>query len=172
MRRQTTTPSDVLFIFPAHATLLSNFIGLLGPQTVGLEPEPLLDTILALGLIALENNNIGEPKDDESFAQYLQTISLISANTPSPSLRGHAHYLTSTVLRSHPHDLVRLTFIRDTLEFCPYENLKASAVSWLKGETLEANAPHAATENTAASDEAETNIFATSVAISTVAPYL
>lgn len=153
-------------IFPEHATILSNFVGALGPQTVGLEPEALLDATLAHGLIALENNNVGEPKDDDSFAQYLQTISIISANTPSPSLRGHAHYLTSTVLRSHPHDLVRLTFIRDTLEHCPYENLKASAVSWLKGETLEANTPHAN------DDDEATNIFATEVALSTVAPYL
>jgi hypothetical protein len=159
---------STMSIFPDHATILSNFIGALGPQTVGLEPEALLDTILAIGLIALEQNNVGEPKDDESFAQYLQTISLISANTPSPSLRGHAHYLTTTVLRSHPHDLVRLTFIRDTLEHCPYENLKASAVSWLKGETLEANAPQAQSTN----EDGETNIFATPVALSTVAPYL
>ncbi|OAL44577.1 DUF1760-domain-containing protein [Pyrenochaeta sp. DS3sAY3a] len=161
--------SAAISIFPGHAAILKNFVGVLGTQTVGLEPEPLLDTILAFGLIALENNDVGEPKDDESFAQYLQTISLISANTPSPSLRGHAHYLTSTVLRSHPHDLVRLTFIRDTLEFCPYENLKASAVSWLKGETLEANAPHAESQQ---DEEGHTNIFATPVAISTVAPFL
>ena len=153
-------------IFPSHAIILRNFVGALGPQTVGLEPEALLDIILALGLIALENNNIGDSQDDESFAQYLQTVSLISANTSSPSLRGHAHYLTTTILRSHPHDLVRLTFIRDTLEHCPYENLKASAVSWLKGETLEANSPHADT------DEAQTSIFATPVALQTVAPYL
>jgi hypothetical protein len=157
-----------LSIFPEHAAILSNFVGALGPQTIGLEPEALLDTILALGLVALEQNNIGEPKDDEAFAQYLQTISLISANTPSPSLRGHAHYLTTTVLRSHPHDLVRLTFIRDTLEHCPYENLKASAVSWLKGETLEANSPQAQSQE----EEGETNIFATPVALSTVAPFL
>ncbi|KZM22064.1 uncharacterized protein EKO05_0007894 [Ascochyta rabiei] len=153
-------------IFPGHATILKNFVGALGPQTVGLEPEALLDTIVALGLIALENNNVGEPQDDESFAQYLQTVSLVSANTPSPSLRGLAHYLTTTILRSHPHDLVRLTFIRDTLEYCPFENLKASAVSWLKGETLEANSPGGA------DDESETSIFATPVALQTVAPYL
>ena len=159
---------DSIPIFPGHATILSNFIGTLGPQTVGMEPEALLDIVLALGVVALSRNNIGEPKDDEAFAQYLQTVSLISANSPSPSLRGHAHYLTTTILRSHPHDLVRLTFIRDTLEHCPYENLKASAVSWLKGETLEANAP-----GKQPSDEHEhANIFATPVAISAVAPYL
>lgn len=156
-------------IFPEHTTILRNFIGVLGAQTVGLEPEALLDTVLALGLVAIEKNNVGEPEDDESFAHYLQTISLISANSPSPSLRGHAHYLTSTILRSHPHDLVRLTFIRDTLEHCPYENLKASAVSWLKGETLEANAPQ---PNMTENEEHHANIFATPVAITTVAPYL
>ncbi len=164
--------SSAIAIFPGHATILSNFVGVLGPQTVGLEPEPLLDTILAIGLIAIENNNIGEPKDDEHFAQYLQTISLISANTPSPSLRGHAHFLTSTILRSHPHDLVRLTFIRDTLEHCPYENLKASAVSWLKGETLEATAPNAQPTTDDDTADEQPNIFATPVAISTVAPFL
>jgi hypothetical protein len=48
-------------IFPEHATILRNFVGALGPQTVGLEPEALLDTILALGLISLEQNKVGEP---------------------------------------------------------------------------------------------------------------
>jgi hypothetical protein len=164
-------------IFPGHSTILKNFVGALGPQTVGLEPEALIDIVLALGLIAVEQNNVGEPADDEAFAQYLQTVSLISANTPSPSLRGHAHYLTTTILRSHPHDLVRLTFIRDTLEHCPYENLKASAVSWLKGETLEANAPTSSTTDSTTDDDDDdththTNIFATPVALSTVAPFL
>jgi hypothetical protein len=161
-------------IFPGHSTILKNFVGALGPQTVGLEPEALIDIVLALGLIAVQRNNVGEPADDEAFAQYLQTVSLISANTPSPSLRGHAHYLTTTILRSHPHDLVRLTFIRDTLEHCPYENLKASAVSWLKGETLEANPPPTDTDAADEDDDTHThpNIFATPVALSTVSPFL
>ncbi|KAF2643986.1 DUF1760-domain-containing protein [Massarina eburnea CBS 473.64] len=163
-----TDDSPSIRIFPDHATILKNFIGALGQQTVGLEPEALLDAVLALGLVSLENNAVGEPQDDEAFAKYLQTTSIISANTPSPSLRYHAHYITSTILRSHPSDLVRLTFIRDTLEHCPYENLKASAVSWLKGETLEANPnpPHPP-----ASDEAS-SIFATPVALQTTSPFL
>ncbi|PSN65832.1 DUF1760-domain-containing protein [Corynespora cassiicola Philippines] len=163
-----TTESDedsFIHIFPEHSTLLTNFVGTLGAQTVGMEPEALLDATLCLGLIALDKNAVGEPTDDESFAKYLQTTSLISANSPSPSLRYHAHYLTSTILRSHPSDLVRLTFIRDTLEHCPYENLKASAVTWFKGETLEA------ISHPPSSDET-TNIFATPVALSTTAPFL
>ncbi|CAI6332762.1 unnamed protein product [Periconia digitata] len=156
--------------FPEHATILENFIGVLGQQTVGLEPEALLDAVLALGLIALDKNAIGEPKDDEAFAQYLQTTSLVSANTPSPSLRYNAHYLTSTVLRSHPSDLVRLTFIRDTLEHCPYENLKASAVQWIKGETIEANNPY--NPDSASSEDDASSIFATPVAVHTTLPFL
>ena len=159
-------------IFPDHSTLLENFVGSAGQQTVGLESEALLDAVLALGLIAIQNNNIGEPSDDEYFAKYLQTTSLISANTPSPTLRYHAHYLTSTILRSHPSDIVRLTFIRDTLEHCPYENLKACAVGWLKGETLEANVPHRHAEDANNTDEEPTSIFATPIALSTVSPFL
>lgn len=128
-------------IFPDHAALLQNFIGGDMSVGVGMEPEALIDTVLALGLIAVEKDAIEEPEDDDGFTQYLQMTSLLSANTPSPSLRYLAHYLTSTVLRSHPSDVIRLSFIRDTLEHCPYENLKASAVSWLKGEIIEANVP-------------------------------
>lgn len=170
--RNVATDSGIA-IFPDHSTLLKNFIGLADQQTVGLESEALLDAILSLGLIALQNNNIGEPSDEDHFAKYLHTTSLVSANTPSPSLRYHAHYLTSTILRSHPSDLVRLTFIRDTLEHCPYENLKACAIGWLKGETLEANIPHKHTDHDEDShSEAETSIFATPVALSTVSPFL
>lgn len=162
-------------VFPDHAKLLESFVGTLGQQTVGMEPEALLDALLFLGLAALEKNSVGEPTDDEQFAKYLQTTSLISANTPSPSLRYHAHYLTSTILRSHPSDLARLTFIRDTLEHCPYENLKASAVGWLKGETLEANMSHPHLQHSLEEDtyaDQETSIFATPVALQTVSPFL
>ncbi|KAF2015019.1 DUF1760-domain-containing protein [Aaosphaeria arxii CBS 175.79] len=166
----TTAAGDesVLPIFPDHASLLQNFVGINGLQNIGNEPEALLDALLSLGLIALEKNNVGEPTDDEHFTKYLQLTSLISANSPSPSLRYHAHYLTSTVLRSHPSDLVRLTFIRDTLEHCPYENLKASAVGWLKGDTLEANIPH----GNDSSESSSPSIFATPVALQTVSPFL
>ncbi|KAF2181936.1 DUF1760-domain-containing protein [Zopfia rhizophila CBS 207.26] len=166
---------NLVSIFPEHETIVNNFVGTLGPQTIGLEPEALLDTILSFGLIALEKNQIGEPVDDEHFTKYLQTLSLISANTPSPNLRYQAHYLTSTILRSHPSDLVRLTFIRDTLEHCPFENLKASAVSWLKGEILEANIPSkpsAGGDEGGESGEETPSIFATPVALSTVSPFL
>ncbi|KAF2122902.1 YAP-binding/ALF4/Glomulin [Lophiotrema nucula] len=170
-----TTADEVtaVSIFPDHALLLENFVGVLGPQSIGLEPEALLDTLLSLGLTALEQNNIGEPADDEAFAKYLQTTSLVSANCPSPSLRYQAHYLTSTILRSHPSDVVRLTFIRDTLEHCPYENLKASAVAWLKGETMEANIPIHSHSSTAPSDHShDDSVFSTPVALSTTSPFL
>lgn len=170
-----------IHVFPDHDAIMANYVGIIGQQTIGMEPEALLDAILALGLIALEKNAVGEPADDEVFAQYLQTASLISANTPSPSLRGHASYLTSTILRSHPSSIVRLSFIRDTLEHCPYENLKESAVTWLKGETIEANSNMPATSSSAqqhhhhhddSNDSEEASVFATPVALHTTAPFL
>ena len=50
------------------------------------------------------------------------------------------------------------------MEHCPYENLKASAVSWIKGETLEANLPGAHAQMA--------SIFATPVALQTLSPFL
>lgn len=167
------SPTPGISIFPEHAAIVRNFISMDMAGRIGLEPEPLIDTILSLGLLAVANDDVGQPASDDEFARYLQATSLLSANTLSPTLRYLAHYLTSTVLRSHPSDLVRLSFIRDTLEHCPYENLKASAVSWLKGETLEANAPPGSAAPPAAPEGgAHTSIFATPMALAAVAPAL
>lgn len=157
-------------IFPMQANLIQIFIGtedVGGPGSAGSEPEPVIDSIIALGLLAVAADGIGLPESDDQFMEHLQRLSLLSANTPSPLLRSHAHLLTSSVLRSHPNAFVRLTFIRDTLEHCPYENLKASAVSWIKGETLETN-PTSPVKDT----EDNLSVFATPVALESLAPFL
>jgi hypothetical protein len=166
-RAENTPP---ISIFPQHETIVKNFLGSGTRGSMGLEPEALVDSILFLGLQALNAYAIGEPQSDEDFNEYLQNISLLSANSSSPTLRYQAHYLCTTVLRSHPHDLVRLSFIRDTLEHCPFENLKTSAVSWIKGETLEANPPPGI--QVAQEDDEAPSIFATPVALATLSPFL
>ncbi|MAD83662.1 MAG: hypothetical protein CL912_11940 [Deltaproteobacteria bacterium] len=107
-----------------------------------------------------DNNFVAGPLEDEDFLQHLQSVSLLSANTPSPTLRYAAHVLTSSILHAHPMDRLRLTFISDTLEHCPYESLKGSAVSWLKEELI--------TAHTRGSE----NAFASTVALAAAQPYL
>jgi hypothetical protein len=164
-------------IFPDHHEILKHCLSspASGTGTLGTEPYALIDGALALGLICLEQDSIGEPQSDEDFNTYLQLISLLSSNCPSPNLRGHAHYLTSTVLRSHPDENVRLSFVRDTLEHCPFENLKVSAVGWIKGETIEANPPTPMAGHGAAEQEPSAtpkSIFATPLALDSLAPFL
>jgi len=53
-----------------------------------------------------------------------------------------------------------MTFISDTLEHCPYETLKASAVSWLKEEIITAQ------------ERSSKNIFTSTVALAAAQPYL
>lgn len=166
-------------IFPDHQELFKHCMSAHGQGTghLGTEPEALIDAMLALGIVALVRNNIGEPASDDQFNEYLQVTALLSSNCPSPNLRGHAHYLTSTILRSQPDENVRLAFIRDTLEHCPFENLKVSAVGWVKGETIEANPPtplsmqNASKTDTSAPHEPQT-IFSTPLALDMLAPYL
>jgi hypothetical protein len=128
-------------IFPLQAQLIAEHIGSPrrgGLNSIGSEPITTIDAILALALLAVTRNMTGTPSTNEVFNSYLQCTSLLSANTPQPSLRYLAHFMTSTVLHSHPSDDVKLRFIHDTLEHCPYENLKASAVEWFKNETMAA----------------------------------
>lgn len=152
-------------IFPDHALIVRNYLGRASITSIGTEGETTIDAVLCLGFMAHNEQRLGQPQKDEDFNEYLQRLSLLSANTPSPTLRYHAHILTSSVLHSHPSDLVRLNFIRDTLEHCPYENLNASAVGWLKDEVLAAN-------NHQVEDSKKSSIFATPVAVDTTAPYI
>jgi hypothetical protein len=155
------TPPPKLSIFPDHTRLLKHFIGTSGPANIGSEKSGVIDAILAIGLW-LEHNNefVTGPLEDEDYLQQLQSISLLSANTPSPTLRYAAHALTSAILHAHPVDRLRLTFISDTLEHCPYETLKASAVSWLKEEIITAQ------------ERKSENVFGTTLALSATQPYL
>ncbi|KAI5357820.1 putative YAP-binding/ALF4/Glomulin [Septoria linicola] len=161
-------------LFPKHQDLLKNCLASpeMGQGNLGTEPEALLDTVLALGLLCLERDAIGEPKNDEQFNEYLQVVALLSSNCPNANLRGHAHYLTSTVLRSQPDDEVRLSFIRDTLEHCPFENLKVSAVGWVKGETIEANPQQMPGHEAHTHESSEKSIFARPLALDSLAPHL
>jgi hypothetical protein len=163
-------------IFPDHHEVVKHCLSApeQGTGKLGTEPEALIDAVLTGAIVALERDSIGEPASDEQFNEYLQLTALLSSNCPSPNLRGHAHFVTSTILRSHPDEKVRLAFIRDTLENCPFENLKVSAVGWIKGETIEANPPtplHADVEPQSAK-VSETSIFATPIALDSLSSFL
>ncbi|TQS34993.1 hypothetical protein Golomagni_04602 [Golovinomyces magnicellulatus] len=150
-----------LTIFPDHARLVKKFIGVEGPVLIGSEKLGIIDAILVLGLwLENENKFVAGPLRDEEYLEYLQTISLLSTNTSSAQLRYAAHELSSSVLHAHPVDRLRLTFISDTLENCPYETLKAVAVSWLKREI------------TVASERKSSDVFATSTALAATQPFL
>lgn len=137
---QTPSQSTILPIpiFPTHASLIKTFIGASTISSIGTELSSVIDSILMLGFFALHNDQIGTPETHDDFTEYLQILSALSANTPDPEQRYNAHRLTSAVLHSHSSPSVRLDFIRDTLEHCPFDNLKSSAVGWLKTEILAA----------------------------------
>ncbi|RDL32031.1 DUF1760-domain-containing protein [Venustampulla echinocandica] len=158
---ESKAPQPKLSIFPDHAKLVKSFIGIEGPTNIGNEDQSIIDAILAIGLW-LEHNNefVSGPLEDDDFLRHLQSLSLLSANTPSPTLRYAAHVLTSDILHSHPVDRVRLTFISDTLEHCPYETLKGSAVSWLKDEII------------TGFERKSENVFTSTVALAAVQLYL
>ncbi|KAL9056763.1 MAG: hypothetical protein Q9162_002734 [Coniocarpon cinnabarinum] len=160
-----------LQIFPSIAQIIKAQIG--SPESVMIStaafPAALLDAILFLASLSLAKNAIGDPdaafpNDKDAFARFLQVTSLVSANTPNSSIRYCAHVVTATVLRSHPDPVVRLNFIRDTLENAPMDLLRAEAVAWLKGELIEANL--------ASQEDGEHSIFKTSMALDSVSMYL
>lgn len=155
-----------LRIFPEYAAILSIHLGE-GSLSLGIvsASDAFIDAILFLGFFILNNHTRVVPPDDpQVFNEVLLQLAILSAESPSPSLRYHAHVLTSSILHSHPSESVKLEFIRDTLENCSYENLKASAVGWLKHELL-ANSEEQTPSNSQ-------SIFQSASIISTLAPFL
>ena len=155
-------------IVPDFAAILASALGDSATGSTGAEPEPLIDAVLFLGFLTIDSGQCMSTNDDTAYNNILQRLSLLSANMPSPALRYHAHVLTSSILHAHPADHFRQAFIRDTLEHCPYENLKASAIGWLKDELL------AATKETQEKKEttAEMSIFSTPAALTTLGPFI
>lgn len=156
-----------LHIVPEYAAILGSSLGDSSTGSTGAEPEPLIDAVLYFGFLIVNDRPRVTSDDDQVYNNILQRLSLLSANMPSPVLRYHAHLLTSTLLHLHPEDHFRLAFIRDTLEHCPFENLKASAVGWLKDELLAADGP-----THKKSQDSEPSIFTTSAVLETLQPYL
>lgn len=176
----TMAASSTLFDAPAFVSSLSlvpDFAGILASSlgdsatgSTGAESEPLIDAVLFLGFLIINSQPTipAGGDDDHVFNNVLQRLSLLSANMPSPVLRYHAHLLTSTILHLNPSENSRLAFVRDTLEHCPFENLKASAIGWLKDELLAAEKA----EQSKKESDANRSIFATSAALTTLAPFI
>ncbi|CAO1599223.1 YAP1-binding protein 1 [Xanthoria calcicola] len=162
-------------------SLLGDFFGDPSSSTLGSESLSLIDSLLFFGHYTLQGDDLRSflerPENDSVFTKTLQYFSIISANTPSAALRYAAHLLTSKILHAHPNDQLRLSFIKDTLQHCPYENLKGSAVGWLKDEILAANPPRISNAASQPSkdvniEKMDSSIFATPACIATLAPHL
>ena len=159
-----------LSLVPDFAGILASSLGDSATGSTGAESEPLIDAVLFLGfLIITSQPNIPTGVDnDHIFTNIIQRLSLLSANMPSPVLRYHAHLLTSNILHLNPSENSRLAFIRDTLEHCPFENLKASAIGWLKDEIIAAEKA----EQSKNKPGEDGSLFATSAALSSLAPFI
>ena len=153
---------SVISLFPEHNHILKSMLPASGISGIGNEPAPVIDALCALGIVAFTNGSkplipgsestcistrskfstlyLSDFPDTADFQSYIQTLSLIAATNPDPSLRAIAHHLVTSILHSHPSASVRLLIIRDVLEHCPFQNLKESAVGWLKNEIINAAA--------------------------------
>ncbi|KAI5806950.1 YAP-binding/ALF4/Glomulin [Geopyxis carbonaria] len=155
--------APALHVFPEHKKISEGFMIYGAGQT----QPPVIDAILFLGTLALKNNGLGDVPDEiEPFTIYLQIFAVISTNSNSPQARFLAHYHVSTCLRAHPNEAVRLAYIKDTLEHCPFESLKAAVVGILKDEILHATTP--VTHEGASAPSSPISIFGTSLCLTEI----
>ncbi|EPS44728.1 hypothetical protein H072_1287 [Dactylellina haptotyla CBS 200.50] len=129
-----------LKIFPEHANLTSKYL----PE--GVEGS-VIDALVFIGSWIIRHNkkegDIAElgniPSEDDDFFLYLQKYSALSATSSEPDLRALTFLHVTTMLHLNPREELRLAFIKDTLEHCPFEALKAAIIGYLKDEVLAAS---------------------------------
>lgn len=135
-QRLTHYPLSPLSIFPNHSDISQNFL----VNGSGQHQPAVVDAVLFLGALALhQGGGLGSAPESDNFLLYLQTFAAISATSSSPQARFLAHYHVSTCISKHPDEAVRIAYIKDTLEHCPFETLKAAVVGILKDEILSAS---------------------------------
>ena len=163
-----------------HCLIIETFADV--TRTSEPQASSVLDSVLLLGWAALTwNGGFSHFYDDdkEAFFNYLNQLNMISACTPHAHLRHQYHIYSSIILHSNQSSQIRLNYVKDTLENCPFPNLKVSAIGWLKGEIASAfNLGPAISFNftkflaCSQLQGQEDNVFATPNALSSTAPYL
>ena len=181
-------------IFYEHYNIVNTHIGSskFGDLTdAGTEPEAIVDAILFLGLRCVQQGRFGTPHEthpaqrtqnvaideqEDDFNWYLQLMAMTSSRCFSPSLRFQAHRLTLDVLRSNQSEMARLGFLKNLLDNCPFENLKAAAVGWTKEEilraSLSASPPGVETSGGKDHDVTKPEIFSEHIVLRILAPFL
>lgn len=136
-----------------HRLIVADTLGSSSSMDFGPESLAVMDAVLFLGWKAVESrrhiaaqdvlpdSQVGAQETQESYNGYLQQLSVISANAPYPGLRYQAHLLVTTIIQQTADAGLKCGFIRDTLEFCPFFNLRVTAIGWLKDEMLAAFEP-------------------------------
>lgn len=122
-------------IYPEHAAIAETFM----IYDNGQSQPAVVDAVLFLGQLALHTGGLGDaPGAVERFFIYLQIFSVISTNAPSPQSRFLASAHVARCLHAHPDEATRLAYVRDTIEHCPFESVKAAVVGILKDEIIHA----------------------------------
>lgn len=126
-----------LAVFPDLSRLFSNFVGgFKTPDEVALgQPQPLLDSLLALTVFAMKSI-IGQPSSDAEFNTFVLELAACTARQNYTSVRR----IPSAIVHSHPSESVRFDLIRRVLEDDTLQGVKESAVGWLKDEILSSQA--------------------------------
>lgn len=143
--KESITTSKIA-LFPDHKNITLRYLGT-GSTEIG-----ILDAVLFLGAWAVssEGGGLGETPDahvpEDGWLQYLQIYALLATTSPSALTRLLAHNHLAQVIHMHPEETVRLAYIKDTLEHCPFESLKASIIGMLKDEVWAATSADAGKE--------------------------
>ena len=123
----------------AHPSMVKSYVETVNVSDSGSKGLAVFDALLLYGFMSLKEIHEDTFATEEEYFQYLRPLSLLSAYTASAKLRYHASVLISTILHMHPSEQTRYSFIKDTLENCPLDKIKVSAIGWLKTELLVAS---------------------------------
>lgn len=151
------------FVVPTPAPTAGQFI----PSVAHNQPSAI-DALLSFLLITPPSTPGSGVKPckrpaDADHKSLIMILAFLSAEHSDPSFRNSAHHLATSLLHNHPSSDFRLATIKSIMTGCaPFDNLKETAIGWLKEEILSTVPKSGSSASTIRStdDDADKNIFA------------
>jgi hypothetical protein len=128
-------PQPDMWIFPSHLEMLELYLSDDSQAQISSTPGTV-DALVAIGLWLDRDKRISEGQ--ANFMAYHHVLTICAAFHPSLGVRNASNAIAGSILHADPDEDDRLNILEDLLENCMFASLKASAVTWLREEILNA----------------------------------
>lgn len=125
-------------IFPEHFMLMEGYMGDDFGKRANNTPGTV-DALVAIAQWLKHEDRVSSMGKNNQYMEYLHFLGLTAVFHPQILVRNATTSLAGSILHYNPDDEDRLKVLEDLIENCMFDALRASAISWLREEIINAH---------------------------------